>query len=255
MDNKVADIECDFCNELNGEDNLYWRVAEKYGLSRNRMIYEGRNWVIWPTIGAIIPGYVLIVSKKHHISMMDCDKKEIIELEYLIKETRRILESIYHFPCIMFEHGGGCGNSNKSSSIDHCHLHVMPIKEDIYNKIDVDKFKIIELKSLNEFDKRKRHNGSYLLYQNHKEQFFIMYANTYISQYFRQLIALSVGFPEKWNWRHNYFVENINKTINDINLKLSSSSLGMNLDKWQGNIIRIVNQKRFTRNSFDFIKE
>lgn len=232
MSNIEADLECDFCNELNGEDNLYWKVAEKYSLPRNRMIYESKNWVIWPTIGAIVPGYVLIVSKRHRISMMDCDKKEIVELESLLKETRRILESIYRMPCIMFEHGGVCGISNKPSCIDHCHLHVLPIREDIYDKIDVDKFKIIEFKSLNEFYKRIKHSGSYLLYQNHKEQFCIMYANTYISQYFRQLIALSEGLPEKWNWRYNYFVENINKTINDINLKLSSSGLDMNLDKW-----------------------
>lgn len=216
----VTDIECDFCNELNGEDNLYWKVAKKYDLPKNRMICESKRWVIWPTIGAIVPGYVLIVSKRHRLSMMDCDNEEIVELEYLLKKTKRVLESIYHFPCIMFEHGGGYGISNKPSCIDHCHLHVLPIKEDIYNNVDTKKFKVIEFESLNEFCKIKKQDCSYLLYQNHKGQFYIMYANTYISQYFRQLIALSEGLSEKWNWKYNYFAKNINKTINDINSEL-----------------------------------
>lgn len=223
----ITDTECDFCNELNGENNLYWEVAQKYNLPKKRMIYEGKNWVIWPTIGAIVPGYVLIVSKKHRLSMMDCDKDEIVELEIILKETRRVLESIYNLSCIVFEHGGRCGIGNKPSCIDHCHLHVLPLKEDIYKRIDAERFKIIKLESLNDFMKMKRQYFSYLLYQNHEEEFFLIYADTYISQYFRQLIALSEGIPEKWNWRHNHFAENISRTINDYKLEINKSSINM----------------------------
>lgn len=222
-------IECDFCNELNGKNNLYWEIAEKCNLPRNRMIYEGEHWVVWPTIGAIVPGYVLIVSKKHHLSLMDCDFKEIIELENLLKQTRRVLENIYHYPCIAFEHGSGCGIGNKPSCIDHCHLHILPLEEDIYNRIDLEKFQIDRIDSLNSLLKRKKQRSSYLLYQNHEEQFFVLYSDIYISQYFRQLIGISKGVSEKWNWRHNYFSDNIKTTINDINSKWGKGMLDYNL--------------------------
>lgn len=221
-------ITCDFCNELNGEDNLYWKVAKNYYLPKNRKIYESKNWIIWPTIGAIVPGYVLIVSKIHRLSLMSCVREEIVELDHILKELRQILESIYGFPCIMFEHGSGSGSGNRPSCINHCHLHVLPFKEDVYNSIDTGKFKIIKLESLDELCKEERQKYPYLLYQNHKGQFFIMYANTYVSQYFRQLIAISKGLPDKWDWRHNYFVENINKTINDINSKFDRDSRSIN---------------------------
>ena len=214
-------MKCEFCNELNGENNLYREIAKKHDMPINRIVYEGEHWVIWPTIGAIVPGYVLIVSKKHRLSLMTCNKDEIIELEYLLKQIRNILENIYHYPCIAFEHGSGSNIDNKPSSIEHCHLHVLPLKADIYNRIEKDKFQIFQIESLTSLHKSKKQNLPYLLYQDHKEHFFTMYADTYISQYFRQLIALSEGVDEKWNWRCNYFAENIKMTINDIQSDLS----------------------------------
>lgn len=218
----MRNIGCDFCKELNGENNLYREVAERCNLPKERIIYEGKNWVILPTIGAIVPGYVLIVSKRHHLSMMDCNKEEMIELEDLLKQTRCVLTSMYHFQCIAFEHGGGCGVGNKPSCIDHCHLHVMPLREDIYDRIDVAKFQITHLESLHSLLKEKKQQSSYLLYQNHKEEILLMYADTYISQYFRQLIALSENVPEQWNWRYHYFAENIKTTIEDSKEKKKS---------------------------------
>lgn len=214
-------MECEFCNELNGKNNFYRELAKKCGLPIKRIVYEGEHWAIWPTIGAIVPGYVLIISKKHRLSLMACNKEEIIELESLLKQIRNILADIYHYPCIAFEHGSGGDIDNKPSSVEHCHLHVMPLKEDIYNRIDVEKFQIFQIKSLDSLYKSKRQQLPYLLYQDHREQFFVMYADTYISQYFRQLVALSEGVAEKWNWKYYYFSENIKMTIDDIKWELS----------------------------------
>ena len=122
---------------------------------------------------------------------------------------------------ILFEHGSGGDVDNKPSSVEHCHLHVMPLKEDIYNRIEVEKFQIFQIKSLNSFYKTQKQQLPYLLYQDHREQFFVMYADTYISQYFRQLIALSEGVADKWNWKYYYFSENIKMTIDDIKAELS----------------------------------
>lgn len=227
MINTMVYTDCDFCNELNGIDNLYWEVAKRCDLPKNRMVYEGENWVIWPTIGAIVPGYVLIVSKRHRLSIMDCNREEIVELDWLIKRIRSILENIYHYPCIAFEHGGGCGLEGKPSCIDHCHLHVLPLKEDIYYRMNTKKMQIsVEpIKSLSIMQNGERQHSPYLLYQNHEEQFFVMHANIYISQYFRQLIALSEGVSEKWNWRYHFFSENIKATINDINKVINGNLL------------------------------
>ena len=206
---------CDFCNELNGENNSYWELADRYHLPRDRIIYENKNWAVWPTIGAIVPGYVMIVTKSHRLSLLDCSKEELLELEGLLSHTRDLLGKIYHLPCIAFEHGGVCGIANKPSCIDHCHLHVVPLAEDIYHKIDLEKFQVNKIETLMGLMNVKR-GDPYLLYQNQKKEIFVLHADTYISQYFRQFIALSEKVPDKWDWRSNHFPENIKKTINDM---------------------------------------
>lgn len=214
---KMEDVECEFCRELRGEPNLYSEVAVRSGLPAQRLIYEGRHWVIWPTIGALVPGYVLIVPKKHRFSVMSCSGEEIDELEHLLARTRKRLQDIYHYPCIAFEHGSKCGSEMKTACIEHCHVHVLPLKEDIYHRIDFAKTRlhVTPIDSLHDLCKNGNSQEAYLLYQNHEGQFFKMCADMYLSQYFRQLIALSEGIPEKWNWRQYYFAENIFMTIND----------------------------------------
>lgn len=211
-------MECDFCSELYNEPNLYSEVAERCNLPEDRIIYEGKHWVVWPTIGAIVPGYVLIVLKRHSPSVMACDGEEIGELECLLERTRSMLETIYHTPCIVFEHGNGCGAGMRSACIDHCHMHVLPLKEDIYDRINFQRMKMEAetIDSLSSLLKYNRRQESYLLYQNHEGEFFVLHADTYLSQYFRQLIALSVGMPEKWNWRQYYFSENMRQTLQDM---------------------------------------
>lgn len=221
-------MECEFCSELHGGQSLYSEVAKRCGLPEKRLLYEGSHWVIWPTIGAIVPGYVLLVSKRHRFSVMACSEEEIDELEYLLARTRNMLQDIYGSPCIAFEHGSGCGAGMKTSCIAHCHLHVLPLKEDIYRRIDFQKMQmdVTPIKSLRSLQKDDKRQEAYLLYQNHEEHFFEIHANTYLSQYFRQLIALSEGVPEKWNWRQYYFPGNIRATMEDIRLKTGCYNKG-----------------------------
>lgn len=61
----------------------------------------------------------------------------------------------------------------------------------------------------------------------------------FVLQYFRQLIALSEGIPEKWNWRQYYFPEHIRATMNDLGPEMekwneSDSKRRQSLGDWQG---------------------
>lgn len=197
---------------------MYTQVAARCRLPECRLLYEGRHWVILPTIGALVPGYVLLVSKRHCLSVMDCSGDEIAELERLLVRLRSVLGDVYRTPCIAFEHGSGCGTGMDSACIAHCHLHVLPLEEDIYDRIDFQNMQMETepVPSLRALTAYGRNAAPYLLYQNQNEQFFVMHADTYLSQYFRQLAALSTGVPEKWNWRQYYFPENIRATLTDL---------------------------------------
>lgn len=208
-------FECDFCKELNGERSLYQKIAEKNALPLNRIIFEGSYWTIMPTLGSIVPGYLLFIANRHILSLSNCTVNELDELQSLINLVREKLENIYQSPCVLFEHGAGCGNGLSPSCVDHCHIHILPMKEDLDTKSNFSKFHITKLKSLNEIAS-KAENMPYILYQNQKKQYYLLQSDIYISQYFRQLIAISINQPDKWDWRQYFFSQNIKQTIEDL---------------------------------------
>ena len=128
--------KCPFCAEMYSAKSPYTDLAEKVlGLPQNRILYEGRHWIIVPTVGAIVPGYLLFVSKSHRLSVAACGQDEVAELQKLTVRTRQILEEQYRAPCVLFEHGEGCSCQSTATSVSHCHLHIAPCQGDL---IDVD---------------------------------------------------------------------------------------------------------------------
>ena len=101
-------VKCPFCAEMHSAKSPYTDLTEKFlGLPQNRVLYEGRHWIIVPTVGAIVPGYLLFISKNHRLSVAACRRDEIAELQRLTVRTRQILEAQYQVPCVLFEHGEG----------------------------------------------------------------------------------------------------------------------------------------------------
>lgn len=66
-------MNCVFCNIDNS------RIE-------NTIIDEIDNFVVLPTIGALVDGYLMIVSKKHINSMSELKENEKIEYELLLKK-------------------------------------------------------------------------------------------------------------------------------------------------------------------------
>ncbi|GAI58450.1 unnamed protein product, partial [marine sediment metagenome] len=95
--------ECCLCMELKGElDSEFYHRYQ--GVPPNRIIAETENFVVLPSIGQIVEGYLLIVTKAHRGSMGCLSDVEIIELEGLMERTRFLLTRMYGRP-LFFEHG------------------------------------------------------------------------------------------------------------------------------------------------------
>ena len=62
----------------------------------NTIIEESDNFIVLPTIGALVDGYLMIVSKKHINSMSELKENEKIEYEFLIEKYRNKFKNIYN---------------------------------------------------------------------------------------------------------------------------------------------------------------
>lgn len=191
--------KCKFCNELN---NINYPLQSKLGLN-STILAENKNWAILPALGSVVNGYIMIVNKLHYFSIATCPTEQFEELEKIISLCRNVLRKEYNQECIFFEHGSLSKDMLGSNSIEHIHLHVVPLGKDLSFS-----FKSANLhetiQSLYDLkEKALKNNCAYLFYEDcNKNRFYIKDENAFFpSQFFRQQIAKLVGRSNEWNWK------------------------------------------------------
>ena len=175
----------------------------------NTIIEESKNFYVMTSLGSLVDGYLIIVSKKHLNSMSELSAEEINEYQSLIDKYRKKLKKIYNKYPIVFEHGCPILNSNmNASSIVHAHSHIVN-----HNFIDensiIKKYKFKRINSLLDLTK----NENYIMYLNDKNKYYISNNFPSVSQLMRKLIADDLGYNEKYDWRKERFIDNIDLTI------------------------------------------
>lgn len=203
--------KCSFCSEFGGEgeNNLFEEIIKPKLDVDNRIVFETEYWYIVPTIGGFIPGYYLIVSKEHQMSVGWCSEKYYFELEALVKSIDIYIKRKYKLSTVMFEHGL-CSPVNRGGCcVEHAHIHVVPYEGDLINSVNKGMF---EIKAINEFVELKRQveeGNAYLFYQNNSAERYIIQGEYIPSQYFRQIIAQKLNLSHKWDWRINHELDNL----------------------------------------------
>ncbi len=89
----------------------------------NRLVAHTDNFFIIAAIGAFVPGYLMLVSKKLIPSLALIEDNQVNEMKWLIQKCSDAISKTYNKNVAVFEHGmcaciGG---------LDRAHLHIMPI--------------------------------------------------------------------------------------------------------------------------------
>lgn len=177
-------------------------------------VVESDNFRVFPTLGQIVEGYLLIVPKEHYACIGAMPEPILEELIELKQEVDKRVTKAYQKP-IYFEHGG------IGQTIFHAHMHVIPFppeKEDkvfeVYRKDFPINRRLASLKDLKDVWKK---DGMYLYYEvnDHK---FAFYTHI-VPMYARIVVANALGTPERANWR-TMSRELDNKLIQDTLKKL-----------------------------------
>lgn len=164
----------------------------------DRIVARSDSFVAFPTIGQIVPGYLLVAPVAHVESLAKLSNAEVQELDQFVSA---IVLKVDAHDCIVFEHGstqatgGGCG-------IYHAHLHVLPHQrlatEDMLSDSQC------HFASLSEALIGLNGISEYLLYgcagrystldiSKRREEF--------PSQYFRRRISVALRRDDAWDWR------------------------------------------------------
>jgi len=169
------------------------------------------NFIVMPTLGSLVDGYVLIVSKHHIYNMAELSNKEKEEYIKLINKYREVFHKIYGKYPIVFEHGTSRNDITlTSSSVIHAHTHI--VNHSFKNELE-----IINDLNLKETDINNiLSDKNYIFYISQDGKKYITYNYKSTSQLMRILIAKDLGYETKYNWKNDAFLDNIEKTINKI---------------------------------------
>lgn len=177
----------------------------------NTIIEETDYFYILPTLGSLVDGYVLIVTKRHINSMSELNDNELEEYKTIITKYQKLFNKVYNKTPIVFEHGTPNQNSKmKANSVTHAHTHIVNINFKNEKEI-LEKYNFKEINNLKEIETNK--NYIKYIYNN---KIYITYNFPSVSQLMRILIAEELNYKDKFDWKKERFDENIISTIERI---------------------------------------
>lgn len=204
-------MKCKFCDIVK-KSRLCHNETNKKVAIYDTTIYETKSFLVIPDLGSIVEGYLLIITKKHLNSMAELKIEQLYELNGLINMLSELAERIYGIIPVLFEHGSAPFEMkmNSQNSIYHAHMHLVPFRFESSDKI-------IQEAGMNLFEGinclNKFHRTSYVYYRTQQKKDYITINQNLPRQYMRRKIAIDSNKSDKWNWRENYFIENVEKTI------------------------------------------
>lgn len=215
---EVEHFSCRFCDHLARQDTI--------GVDAPWL--TGPNHSAFISIGAMVPGWSLVVTRDHRENMASEYSKT--DFWDFLAETTSTLERIYGSVAI-FEHGASDPNSFTSCGTGHAHLHVVPLPFCLTEATREYEPKMtwIECKLSDVEDNVK--DREYLFfsdkYAGRETKGSLCLLEKETSQFFRKVIALNLGIPEDFNYKQHPQRNIVNaslKNISDFFLKEPKSA-------------------------------
>jgi ATP adenylyltransferase len=187
----------------------------------NTVLLETNNFIVIPSLGSLVEGWLLIIPKKFHINLSQLDKSDIAELDQLVDRMEKTILPKFGHKYVLFEHGPRNENSKAGCGVDYAHLHFVPFEDNLIegtkNFLNLD-YTWDNIESISNLVNYKDTDSDYLFIKDQNGDCFITIQEDVQSQTFRKVIANYVGRPNNFDWKCNSNVENIYSTINKLSL-------------------------------------
>ena len=168
----------------------------------NKPVLETEHFIVLPSLGALVPGWVLVIPKQHYLCIGALPQSLFPEFQRVKKETVNLIASQFGEPCL-FEHGPSSAGLKVGCSVDHAHLHVVPFSGDLAELAasfmpDGARWRPADVQAcINAFSAGE----NYLYFEQPLGAGFISVHPAFGSQVFRKAIALQLGKPHEFDWR------------------------------------------------------
>ncbi len=210
---ELRNNNCKYCSGFLKQDK------SKNNSPWNEILFETNNFVVVPTLGALVKGWLLIVPKDHYLCMGALPKSLWPELLSLKSYINCLLTDIYG-PITIFEHGPHSEKLEIGCGIDHAHLHLVPLNFSLLSKAtnasELSDCIWHELQSLEQTANFYNSHKSFIFIEEPKCTTFCCTLNSATCQLIRKLIAKEIGIESKYDYRQHDFKENVISTVEKV---------------------------------------
>lgn len=203
---------CPFCWEFNQLNPRVLQILAGRGI-KSRILSTVGDCLAICGVGALTPGYILLISRSHYESVGYFPDKLMEELKQIKAEIRYFLKSVYG-SASFFEHGA-TRSDPAGCCVGHAHMHALPTDKDFHfilakNFRERIVYEIDELTNFSTLDK------PYLFYESPDESKYLYEVPPNLSsQQLRKLWAESMNKPMKWDWAVFPEIDNMITTLKD----------------------------------------
>lgn len=172
------------------------------GDADDEVLVASPSFLVVTSVGSLLDGWLLIVPRRHILSMRACTLDEVKEFRSLTANLRTVLQEEYRCGVVTFEHGPARASTRMGCGVDHAHLHVVPTELDLLaqaGSIDPD----LRWGVVDAYASIAQVSGTrdYLFYSDQGAIEYVATGTNIPSQFFRRLIARLTGQADQWNWR------------------------------------------------------
>jgi ATP adenylyltransferase len=191
---------CHICSQIVGESSNDL-IATTLGYSTNTRtaLMDSERFVVFPSLGALALGHVLICPKAHVPSIASLTVEDRRELSLISHRLVKVLSETLQVPVHRFEHGTDRNSQKMICSVGHAHLHVLPSPAPSDQVLDA--YSWSEIPGGIEAISEGAGQFEYLLYVEPDGRTWLRVHDSFESQALRRVFANAHGRPNEWNWR------------------------------------------------------
>lgn len=203
-------MNCSYCS------NILATHAQGARAPWDKILGETPNFVVTPTLGALVEGWLLVISRTHAPAMGSLPVNRLRELGRLLIQVRQQVEMSYGCPTVAFEHGSVCDGTAFGCGVDHAHTHIVPLGTALTPIIERELKRPLEWREIPNFEDLAgfyAQRRPYIYVSEHVGD-----AGRYTnpqdipSQLTRRAIANYLGIPRQYDYREHAFEANVTRT-------------------------------------------
>ncbi len=179
----------------------------------NTPVFETNNFVVVPSLGSLVEGWLLIVPKTYYLNYSQLSAEQILEVNSITEYLKlHFLPLFNNTQYVLFEHGPTDLLSTAGCGVDYAHLHWVPCSFDLLKGVSDFlglEFEWYEIDGLTDLHTQATAENDYLYLQDQNGCHFFTSQVTVPSQTFRQVIAHYINQPECYDWKTYDGIEHI----------------------------------------------